>query len=293
MSEAGGPGRVRRLRRRFRPRTRPRFEGQSFNRLIPNILTMLGLCCGLVSIRFAFEGRFDQAAVLIVVAGVIDGLDGRLARLLKATSRFGAEFDSLSDFLCFGVAPGMILYLWTMQDWRALGFAPCLLFAVCMALRLARFNAALDVGPGVKPAYAYNFFTGVPAPAGAGCVLFPLFLGLWLHQMGWDGLAGAARHPAFVGVVMIVVAGLLVSTIPTWSFKNFKIPREYVLPLLLGTGMFLALLLSEPWAALATAGLIYLGMVPFSVRSYLRLKREAESLIEPIVVAEAPRSGAA
>jgi CDP-diacylglycerol--serine O-phosphatidyltransferase len=283
-------GRVRRLRRRFRPRTRPRFEGLSFNRLIPNILTMLGLCCGLVAIRFAFEGRFDQAATLIVVAAVIDGLDGRLARLLKATSRFGAEFDSLSDFLCFGVAPGLILYFWTMQDYRALGFAPCLLFAVCMALRLARFNAALDVGPGVKPAYAYNFFTGVPAPAGAGCVLFPLFLGLWLQQMGWDGMAGAVRHPAFVGLVLMLVAGLLVSTLPTWSFKNFKIPREYVLPLLLGTGLFVALLLAEPWAALATAGLIYLGMVPFSVRSYLRLKREAESLLEPVVVAEGARA---
>ena len=286
-------GRVRRLRRRFRPRTRPRFEGQSFNRLIPNILTMLGLCCGLVAIRFAFEGRFEQAAGLIIVAGVIDGLDGRLARLLKATSRFGAEFDSLSDFLCFGVAPAMILYFWTMQDYRALGFAPCLMLAVCAALRLARFNAALDVGPAPKPAYTYNFFTGVPAPAGAGCALFPLFLGLWFDQAGFTMLAGAARHPAFVGTVLVLVAGLMVSTLPTWSFKNFKVPRAYVLPLLLGTGLFVALLLAEPWAALAMAGVIYLGMLPFSLRSYLRLKREAESLIEPVVVSESPRSGAA
>jgi CDP-diacylglycerol--serine O-phosphatidyltransferase len=280
----GEEGRVRRLRRRFRPRTRPRVEGQSFNRLIPNIMTMLGLCCGLVAIRFAFEGRFEQAATLILVAGVIDGLDGRLARLLKATSRFGAEFDSLSDFLCFGVAPAMVLYLWTMHDYRALGFGPCLLFAVCMALRLARFNAAIDVGPAVKPAYTYNFFTGVPAPAGAGCVLFPLFLGLWFTQAGWTMLADAVRHPAFVGVVMVVMAGLLVSTLPTWSFKNFRVPRIYVLPLMLGAGMFVAVLLAEPWAALALAGLFYLGMLPFSVRSYLRLKKEAESLLEPVVV---------
>ena len=286
-------GRVRRLRRRFRPRTRPRFEGQSFNRLIPNILTMLGLCCGLVAIRFAFEGRFEQAAGLIIVAGVIDGLDGRLARLLKATSRFGAEFDSLSDFLCFGVAPAMILYFWTMQDYRALGFAPCLMLAVCAALRLARFNAALDVGPAPKPAYTYNFFTGVPAPAAAGCALFPLFLGLWFDQAGFTMLGAAAKHPAFVGAVMVLVAGLMVSTLPTWSFKNFKVPRAYVLPLLLGTGLFVALLLAEPWAALAMAGVIYLGMLPFSLRSYLRLKREAESLIEPVVVSETPRSGAA
>jgi CDP-diacylglycerol--serine O-phosphatidyltransferase len=282
--QGGAEGRVRRLRRRFRPRTRPRVEGQSFNRLIPNIMTMLGLCCGLVAIRFGFEGRFDLAATLILVAGVIDGLDGRLARLLKATSRFGAEFDSLSDFLCFGVAPALVLYLWTMHDYRSLGFAPCLLFAVCMALRLARFNAALDVGASVKPAYTYNFFTGVPAPAGAGCVLFPLFLGLWFEQVGATTLAAMVRHPAFVGLVMIGVAGLLVSTLPTWSFKNFRVPRGYVLPLLLGTGLFVAVLLAEPWAALALAGLGYLAMLPFSIRSYLRLKREAESLLEPIVV---------
>jgi CDP-diacylglycerol--serine O-phosphatidyltransferase len=293
MNKAEGESRVLRLRRRFRPRTRPRFEGQSFNRLIPNIMTMLGLCCGLVAIRFAFEGRFEQAAVLIIVAGVIDGLDGRLARLLKATSRFGAEFDSLSDFLCFGVAPAFILYLWTMQDYRGLGFAPCLLLAVCAALRLARFNAAIDVGPAPKPAYTYNFFTGVPAPAGAGCALFPLFLGLWFQQAEWPILAAAARHPAFVGAVLVLVSALMVSTLPTWSFKNFKVPREYVLPLFLGTGLFVALLLAEPWAALAMAGIVYLGMLPFSVRSYHRLKREAESLIEPVVVQEGPRSGAA
>ena len=133
--------------RRFRPRTRPRYSGPSFNRLIPNILTMLGLCLGLTAIRFAFDGRFENAAALIVVAGAIDGIDGRLARLLKATSRFGAEFDSLSDFLCFGVAPVLVLYLWTLQyvppGARGLGFAPCLLFAVCSALRLARFNASI------------------------------------------------------------------------------------------------------------------------------------------------------
>jgi CDP-diacylglycerol--serine O-phosphatidyltransferase len=159
---------IRRLRRRFRPRTRPRFQGLSFNRLIPNLLTMLGLCAGLTAVRFALEGRWHLAAALIVVAAVIDGLDGRLARLLKATSRFGAEFDSLADFLSFGVAPALVLYLWTMQDLRGLGFAPCLLFAVCSSLRLARFNASLDVapaplaGPPPKPAYAYNFFTGGP-----------------------------------------------------------------------------------------------------------------------------------
>lgn len=271
-----------RFGRRIRPRTRPRFEGLSFNRLIPNILTMLGLCAGLVAIRFAIDGRWPQAATFIVVAGVIDGLDGRLARLLKATTRFGAEFDSLADFLSFGVAPALVLYLWSMNTIGPLGFVPCLLFAVCSALRLARFNASIDVGlEKPKPAYAYNFFTGVPAPAGAGCALFPLFLGIALGERGWEQTAEVVRHPILVSVVLVTVGGLMVSTLPTWSFKNFKVPRAAVLPVLLGVGAFVALLVAEPWAALAAAGIIYLGMLPVSVRSYLALKAEAEAMLEP------------
>jgi CDP-diacylglycerol--serine O-phosphatidyltransferase len=260
--------------RRNRRRARPRFKGPSFNRMIPNLLTMLGLCAGLTSIRFAIEGRFGAAAVAILVAGCIDGLDGRLARLLKATSRFGAEFDSLADFLCFGVAPAFVLYLWTLESARGYGFAPCLMFAVCMALRLARFNAAIDTAP--HAAYTYNFFTGVPAPAGAGLALFPLFVGLEAQSMGWNWLLAAVRFPAFPAFMLIGTAFLLVSTIPVWSFKNFKVPAEYVLPMLLGTGMFAAILVADPWAAMAVAGLIYLGMLPFSVRSYRRLKAIAE-----------------
>ncbi len=270
-----------RLRGRLRRRTRPRFEGLSFNRLIPNILTMLGLCAGLVAVRFAFEGRFGTAASFIVIAAAIDGLDGRLARLLKATSRFGAEFDSLADFLSFGVAPALVLYLWSMETVGGLGFVPCVLLAVCSALRLARFNASHDIGPAApKPAYAYNFFTGVPAPAGAGLALFPLFTALAFGEWGWTGFANAFRHPIVVGTVLVTSGALMVSTLPTWSFKNFKVPRKAVLPLLLGVGLFAALLVAEPWAALAMAGVIYMGMLPFSVRSYLRLKREAEGEAE-------------
>lgn len=269
---------------RFSARRRPRFEGLSFNRLIPNILTMIGLCSGLTAMRFALDARWEQAAALIVVAAVIDGLDGRIARLLKGTSRFGAEFDSLSDFLCFGVAPGFILYLWTLEEARGLGFVPCVLFAVCMALRLARFNAALDVGVAPKPAYAQSFFTGVPAPAGAGLVLFPLFLSLAFQGWGWEMFAEAVRHPAFVAGLTVVVAAMAVSTLPTWSFKNFKVPRVLILPILVGVSAFVALLVAEPFAAIAGAGLIYLGMIPFSCRSYLRLKREAEAMLEPVVV---------
>ena len=264
--------------RRLRPRARPRFKGQSFNRIIPNLMTLLGLCAGLTSMRFALEGRFGSAAVAIVVAGAIDGLDGRLARLLKATSRFGAEFDSLADFLCFGVAPAFTIYLWSLQRAGGFGYTPCLMFAVCMALRLARFNAALDSAPG--PAYAYNFFTGVPAPAGAGLALFPLFLGLEAKSLGWDWLLSATQYPLFCAVVLIGTALLLVSTLPVWSFKNFKVPHQYVLPMLLGTGTFAAVLVADPWAALAAGGLIYLGMLPFSVRSFRLLRREAEAMRE-------------
>lgn len=262
--------------RRFRPRVRPRYRGPSFNRVVPNLMTMVGLCAGLTAMRFALEGRFEAAAVAITAAGVIDGLDGRLARMLKGTSLFGAEFDSLSDFACFGVAPGLTLYEWSLQRVGGFGYAACVLFAVCMALRLARFNAMADDRP--RPAYAYNFFTGVPAPAGAGLALFPIFLGLEAKSLGLDTLAAVTRHPLFCAPILVGTAALLISSLPVWSFKNFKVPAEYVLPLLLGTGLFVALLFADPWAALAAAGLLYLVMLPFSVRSFRRLRREAEAL---------------
>jgi CDP-diacylglycerol--serine O-phosphatidyltransferase len=260
--------------RRRRLRRRPRFKGPSFNRMIPNLMTMLGLCAGLTGMRFALDGRFAAAAAALLVAACIDGLDGRLARLLKATSRFGAEFDSLADFLCFGVAPAFILYLWSLRSVGSYGFLPCLIFAVCMALRLARFNAQLNDGP--APAYAYNFFTGVPAPAGAGLALFPMFLGLEAEQQGWDRIRVLAQFPLVSAVVLVGVAMLLVSTLPVWSFKNFKVPAYYVLPLLLGTGVFAAVLVADPWAALAALGLVYVSMLPFSVRSFRRLRDDAE-----------------
>jgi CDP-diacylglycerol--serine O-phosphatidyltransferase len=268
---------VRRLR--LRPRRRPRFHGLSFNRVVPNLLTMVGLCAGMTAIRFALDGRYGAAAVAIALAGAIDGLDGRLARLLKATSRFGAEFDSLTDFLCFGIAPAIVLYLWSLHSLHGFGFVPCVIFAVCMALRLARFNASIDSGP--HPAYAYNFFTGVPAPAGAGLALFPLFVGLEAKSMGWDWLLAVAQFPPFSGLVLVGTALLLVSTLPVWSFKNFKVPADYVLPLLLGSCVFVALLVADPWAALAAAGVIYLVMLPLSARSFRRLRQAAEGGPEP------------
>lgn len=242
--------------------------------MIPNILTLLGLCAGLTSVRYALDGQFGAAAVAVVVAGCIDGLDGRLARLLKATSRFGAEFDSLADFVCFGVAPAFIVYLWAGRAGGGFGFVPCLIFAACTALRLARFNAAIEVEP--KRAYAQSFFTGVPAPAGAGLVLFPLFVGLEARSQGWPLLQATTQHMAVLTPVLIGTALLLVSTLPVWSFKNFKVRSDFVMPMLLAIMTFVAVLVTDPWIALAAAGLIYLGMLPFSRRSYRRLRAEAE-----------------
>lgn len=278
MSENARHSKVTALKTRLQRRQRPRFSGMSFNKMIPNIMTLLGLCAGLTSMRYAFEGRFGSAAVALLVAAFIDGLDGRLARLLKATSRFGAEFDSLADFCCFGIAPAFILYIWSLQSAGGFGFVPCLIFAVCTALRLARFNSALDAPRPLSQAYAYNFFTGVPAPAGAGLALFPLFIGLEGRSLGIQWLDHLPRHPLFCAVVLIGTALLLVSTLPVWSFKNFKVRSEYALPLFLGVGAFAAVLVADPWAALAGAGLIYVGMLPFSRRSFQRLRSEAEAI---------------
>ncbi|GAB0118034.1 CDP-alcohol phosphatidyltransferase family protein [Acidisoma sp. 7E03] len=269
------PVRRKRLRLR-RPAHRPRFKGPSFNRVLPNLLTMLGLCAGLTGMRFGLDGHFDAAVIAIAVAAVIDGLDGRIARLLKGTSRFGAEFDSLADFLCFGVAPSFLLYVWSLHHLGGVGFIPSLMFAVCMALRLARFNASLDAAP--APKHTAGFFTGVPAPAGALLALFPIFVGLEGSSTGLPWLVALAQSPLVVALVLIGTALLLISTLPVWSFKNFKVPAPAVLPLLLGTGVYAAILLAEPWAALAAAGVIYIAMLPFSIRSFRRLREEAEAM---------------
>ncbi|MCB8879365.1 phosphatidylcholine/phosphatidylserine synthase [Acidisoma cellulosilytica] len=267
---------VRRRRRLKRPAHRPRYKGPSFNRVLPNVLTMLGLCAGLTGIRFSLDGQFDAAVIAIAVAAVIDGLDGRIARLLKGTSRFGAEFDSLADFLCFGIAPAFLLYLWSLHRFGGVGFIPSLMFAVCMALRLARFNAALDSTS--APKYTAGFFTGVPAPAGALLALFPIFVGLEARVLNLQWLDTLSHAPAAVALVLIGTGLLLVSTLPVWSFKNFKVPAPAVLPILLGTGVYAAFMLAEPWAALALAGMIYVGMLPFSTRSFRRLRDEAEAM---------------
>ena len=247
----------------------PRLPGLSLNKLIPNILTLLALCAGLTSIRFALHGKWEPAVMAIVLAAVLDGLDGRVARLLQGTSKFGAELDSLSDFVSFGVAPAMVLYFWTMQGAGGFGWALVLLFAVCCALRLARFNTML--GQADLPPYAYNFFTGIPAPAAAGVVLLPMIASF---QFGEDFFA----RPGVVSVFLLGVAFLMVSTIPTFSFKKVRIPNVWVLPMLLVVGLLAAFLVTEPWLTLVIIGFAYLGLIPVSVRAFRRLKREAERL---------------
>lgn len=242
--------------------------------MLPNLMTLLGLCVGLSSIRLAMDGKFGTAVIAVAVAMVIDGLDGRLARVLKATSRFGAEFDSLSDFLCFGVAPALIIYMWSLAPWGGIGFLPPLMFASAMALRLARFNAALDTAP--KAAFAYNFFTGVPAPAAAALALFPLLVGLEADEMHADWLHELVAFPLFSGAVLVAVALLCVSTLPVWSFKNFKIPTAGLLPLLLGVVVTAALVFAVPFLAGALMVIAYVVMLPFSMRSYRKLARQAQ-----------------
>lgn len=234
--------------------------------LLPNLLTLLALCSGVTAIRFAIEGHSEWAVSGIIFAVVLDALDGRLARYLKGTSRFGAELDSLADFVNFGVAPAIILYLWSLNSLKTFGWVVCLMLAIGCALRLARFNVMLD-DPN-KPKWMNGFFTGIPAPAGAGLALAPLYL-------GFLGLINEG-HPfaKTISIYEIVIAILMVSRVPTYSGKTLtRVPREYALPLLGLMALFVVLLISFPWETLSTLSFIYLIFIPVSVLSFRRYKR--------------------
>jgi CDP-diacylglycerol--serine O-phosphatidyltransferase len=254
-------------RPRLRVRVKP-IRGFSFNRMIPNILTLLALCAGMTAIRLALTENYKGAVVAIIVAGILDGVDGRIARLLKGTSEFGAELDSLSDFVSFGVAPGLLVYVWSLHTLLSLGWVIALLYAVCCALRLARFNS--QIGAELPP-YAYNFFTGVPAPAAAGLAILPM---LAQFEFNWDGF----RAPWLSALVLAAVAALMVSRVPTFSLKRVHVPREWALGVLLMIGALAALVTTEPWATMLIVGLVYLGSIPWSVKAFLRLRRAAEEL---------------
>lgn len=249
----------------------------SFNRMIPNILTLLALCAGLTALRYGLRGEFDKALVAIAIAALLDGLDGRVARLLRGTSKFGAELDSLSDFVCFGVLPAILLYLWTMQDAAAFGWAAVLVYSVCAALRLARFNTMLEEDQ--PPVWAKGFFTGLSAPGGAGAALLPMLLSLEFQSPIF-------RHPFIVGAFLICVGLLMVSTIPMYSFKAFKVPHKWVMPMMLMIGLAAAFFVTEPLATLCFVIVAYLASIPFAIRSHSRLRAKAAGEVEVDVIEE-------
>lgn len=262
---------------------RQRLKGLSINRMIPNMLTLFALCAGMTAIPFAVQSRWEAAVAAICVAAVFDWLDGYIARLLKGSSRFGAELDSLSDFLCFGAAPGIVVYLWSLQTLGAVGWLPALLYAMCVAFRLARFNVALDE-PNLPP-WAFNFFSGVPSPGGAGLALLPLIFAFVMGETGF-------RHPLVTGSVLVVAAGLMVSRMPTYSLKKFKVPNVWILPMMLVIGLFATGIVVMPWQTLALIGLAYIASLPFGVLSYRRLTRMAVALQSTPAPPDAPSTGA-
>jgi CDP-diacylglycerol--serine O-phosphatidyltransferase len=278
-----------------RRRRRPLFKYRQVpvRMLVPNMFTLLGLIAGLTAIRMAIEARYELALALIVFAALLDGLDGRIARMLKASSRFGAELDSLADFVNFGVAPAMVLFTW--GSWgtpgmRGLAWIVVLVLAIACGLRLARFNAMLDED---RPKWQSNFFTGVPAPAGAVIALLPVYLdhlGFFEMRAGW---------PIYlVMAYALLVAFLMVSTIPTFSGKLLgeRVSREYVMPLFVLAGALVALLVTYPYATLTIGSLLYLGLIPLSVRRYRLHALAAEAAADgaalppkPPLATEAPR----
>ena len=236
-------------------------------RLLPNMLTLLSLCSGLTGIRLALQGQWEHANLAIMVAGVFDLLDGRVARMLNIASKFGAELDSLSDAISFGVAPGFIMYEWSLQNAGSIGWIAVLLFSVCNALRLARFNTMLENHH--TPAWAKGYFTGVPAPGGAGLGLLPLTLALGFGE-------SAHLSPVFNAIWMIFSGALMISRVPTFALKGWRIAPIWVAPLFAGTVALVAGLITDTWVTLSGAGVLYVLLLPVGWLSYsMRARKEA------------------
>jgi len=263
-------------------------RGLSINRLLPNALTTIALCSGLTAIRYGLTGDYRSAVLAVIVAAIFDALDGRVARRLNVTSRFGAELDSLSDFCAFGAAPALLVYLSSMESAGSLGWVITLMFPICSAMRLARFNVALTTDE-PPPVWAAAFFTGVPAPVGALLVLVPLMLSL-SPDLSWTWL----RHPIVGGAFLIAVAALMVSRLPTFSFKKGRIAPHLVLPVFLGIALVVGLLATSPWVTLPCLMLLYLVSLPLSWQAYRRLEAtdraaQASSATTTAPVAESNR----
>jgi CDP-diacylglycerol--serine O-phosphatidyltransferase len=234
----------------------------SLSKIIPNLITVMALCAGLTGIRFALQEKWEFAIGAIALAAILDTLDGRMARLLKGQSKFGAELDSLSDFISFGVAPALILFFWTTQNIHGIGWASVLFFSTCMALRLARFNTKLDDSN--YPSFAARFFSGIPAPAAAGLACLPVILSFEIDH-------DVVRQPYVIAGWLVLVGLMMVSSIPTFSFKGTKLPQKLVIPVFVVAGLFIACALTETWIALAALIIIYILTIPLSYRSYKRL----------------------
>ena len=246
-------------------------QGISLRAVVPNAVTALALCFGLTGIRFAISaagydphpGDWERAIGAIIIAAMLDGIDGRIARLLKAESRFGAELDSLSDVIAFGVSPAIIMYLWSLQNFPKFGWICALAIAVCCALRLARFNAAIDAED--QPHKSAGFLTGVPAPAGAGIAFLPLYL--WLVTEN-----ELFRNPVIVAPWIVFVAILMISNVATFSWGSIRLRRHIRLEAILLLALLGTALFSEPWITLIVIAIGYIAMIPFSVRSYAKVK---------------------
>ncbi len=263
------------------PRRR-RFRRIPVRTLAPNLVTLLALCAGLTAIRMAFEDRYVLAVAAIVFAAILDGLDGRLARFLKGTSRFGAELDSLSDFVNFGVAPALILYFWDLHELKSAGWIAAMVFAICGSLRLARFNVMIDDPD--RPTWAANFFVGMPAPAGAITVLLPIYM----------VFLGVPRSGVLTWLTLfytLAIASLMVSRLPVFSGKRVgtRVPPEMVGPLIVVVVLSIALLIAYPWVLLTAGTLAYLVGLPFGWLSYRNYeRRSAEAQAEAAAAPQTP-----
>jgi len=244
-----------------------------FRAMIPNAITVMALCLGLTGIRFAIGDEWEKALGSIILAGILDGMDGRIARLLRAQSKFGAELDSLSDNIAFGTAPAVVLFLWSLQHAPKFGWTAALALAVCCALRLARFNARLDAGE--QPHKSAGFNTGVPAPAGAGLAFIPMFL--WLVS---DRQPVFQHWPLVMGWTLFIAA-LMISSLPTYSWASIRIRREWRLFALAGVALFGAALLTAPWQTLLALATIYLVMIPVALASYAKVRRRRAGAAGP------------
>ena len=248
-------------------RTPSERRGIPLRAVVPNAVTAMALCSGLSGIRFAIAGKWDVAIAMIMIAAVLDGMDGRIARMLNGASRFGAELDSLSDVIAFGVSPAIILHLWALQYWPRFGWIFALAYAVCMALRLARFNARIDVED--QPHKSAGFLTGVPAPAGAGLLLLPILL--WLASgREWSWL----QDYRLVAPWAAAIAFLVISSVATFSWTSFRLRRRVRLEAIVFIAIVGGALLTAPWETLSVLALLYLAAIPFSILSYGRVKAQ-------------------